>query len=43
MSSWEPKEPIELVEIDVPDATHRRWSALSENEKIALLEGASLA
>lgn len=42
MASWEPKEPVELVEIDVPEVTHRGWSALSEDEKIAQLKRASL-
>jgi hypothetical protein len=32
-SSWEFKEPVQIVEVDAQPVTHRLWSSLSHSEK----------
>ena len=33
MYSWEPIYPIEIVEVDIPDVSHKHWNKLSDPEK----------
>ena len=34
MDHWRATEPLEFVEVEIPHVTHRRWKALTEDEKL---------